>query len=389
MKEQQWTFSQLCDWYFSTIAPLKLKPNVAVSTRRDMENHFFPFIGEKHLSNISPADLDLVFHELSLTGNTRRSFRLADRKLLPDVTRSSLANNCHVSETTLYGMLKGDPVSKETAGKICSELGLPISEVFTECTERTGLTGASLNKLKRSLSAVFSTAVKKELLTRNPCSFVTTPHIDTKPAAFLEEEESRALIRLLAEQNDRQFEVMMLILLSTGLRVGELTALFWEDVELEKGILCIRHTLVRTEGRWNRQTPKTENAIRRVMLPAYVLLRLRRHRGLQLEKQLASGMKWENRDIVFTNERGGYLSCANLNRKLKHLIRNTILPQDLHLHSLRHTYASLLINADVTPRVVADRLGHADTKTTLSIYGHVFQKTGEETMRVIENTIFS
>ena len=69
-------------------------------------------------------------------------------------------------------------------------------------------------------------------------------------------------------------------------------------------------------------------------------------------------------------------------------MKNTDLPP-IHLHSLRHTYASLLINADVAARVVADRLGHASTSTTLNIYSHVFEASAVKAMQAIEVALFA
>ena len=86
-------------------------------------------------------------------------------------------------------------------------------------------------------------------------------------------------------------------------------------------------------------------------------------------------------------KKGSYLCGADLNAKLKKICKaNGLL--DIHLHSLRHTHASLLINSDVSAKVVAERLGHADIKTTLDIYTHIFEKTRAKAMKSIELQLF-
>ena len=80
-------------------------------------------------------------------------------------------------------------------------------------------------------------------------------------------------------------------------------------------------------------------------------------------------------------------SSVNLNRKLKDTVKAAGLP-DIHLHSLRHTHASLLINSDVTARVIADRLGHSTTKTTLDTYSHVFAASEVKAMQAVEMALF-
>lgn len=100
------------------------------------------------------------------------------------------------------------------------------------------------------------------------------------------------------------------------------------------------------------------------------------------------GGRYKNPDLVFTNKSGGFYLGTNMNGKLKKVIAGTDLPQDLHLHSMRHTHASLLINSDVAARVIADRLGHSTTKTTLDTYSHVFAESEARAMQAIDMALF-
>ena len=92
-------------------------------------------------------------------------------------------------------------------------------------------------------------------------------------------------------------------------------------------------------------------------------------------------------DAVFTNGAGNYYIGTNLNVRLKKICRKAGLP-DIHVHSLRHTHASLLINSNVTARVIADRLGHSTTKTTLDTYSHVFAESEAKAMQAIDMALF-
>lgn len=106
-----------------------------------------------------------------------------------------------------------------------------------------------------------------------------------------------------------------------------------------------------------------------------------------MERRLAVGALWQDSGAVFTNLTGGYLCGTNLNTKLKPILKAAGLP-DIHLHSLRHTHASLLINSDVTAKVIANRLGHANTKTTLDTYSHVFAASEVKAMQAVEMALF-
>ena len=153
-------------------------------------------------------------------------------------------------------------------------------------------------------------------------------------------------------------------------------------------MLFVQHTLVRMNGQFVRQTTKTADSTRRIVLPAYILKLLAEHRERQKEYRASLRELWKNPDdIIFTNLHGDYLNGINLNRKLKDIVKAAGLP-DIHLHSLGHTHASLLINSDVTVRVIADRLGHSTTKTTLDTYSHVFAASEVKAMQAVEMALF-
>lgn len=223
---------------------------------------------------------------------------------------------------------------------------------------------------------------------RNPCKLVTPPKVDTAPAAYLNEAQCHELLQLLSQQDDFQFEVIINLFIASGIRAGELAALYWEDIDLDTGMLFVRHTLVKVGAEYIRQEPKTAGSTRRIVLPQYIVGLLKRHRALQTEQRFRMGRQWKNADLVFTNKSGGFYLATNMNNKLKRIIAGTDLPQDLHLHSMRHTHASLLINSDVAARVIADRLGHSTTKTTLDTYSHVFAESEAKAMQAIDMALF-
>ena len=382
------TFSELAAWYYETVAPSTLKPNVLVNYRKGIYDHIIPVLGHEKLKNITPPMLDSLFAELQRSGNMEQSFRLKDKSLLGGAKREELAEKAGVSRTIVYNALAGKTMRRENAEKIAAAMGKPLNKLFDDVTEKHGLSGASTNKLKLNLSAIFTAAVKKEIMRRNPCKLATPPKVDTAPAAYLNETQCRELLELLSKQGDFQFEVIVNLLIASGIRAGELSALYWEDINLETGMLFIRHTLVRVGGEYIRQEPKTDDSTRRIVLPEYIVDLLKRHRAEQAKRRLRSAGTWINPELVFTNQSGGFYLGGNINNKLKRVIAGTGLPQNLHLHSFRHTHASLLINSDVAARVIADRLGHSTTKTTLDTYSHVFAESEARAMQAIDMALF-
>lgn len=382
------TFAELAEWYYSTVAPQTLKPNVLVNYRKGIYDHILPVIGREKLKNITPPMLDSLFAELQRSGNMEQHFRLKDKALFDSVKRDDFAEKSGINRTTIYTLLQGETVSRATAEKVAAALGMRVDKAFDNMTEKRGLSGASTNKLKLNLSAIFTAAVKKEIMRRNPCKLVTPPKVDTAPAAYLNEQQCHELLDLLSQQPDFQFEVIINLFIASGIRAGELSALYWDDINLETGMMFIRHTLVKVGAEYVRQEPKTIDSTRRIILPEYIIGLLKKHKALQTEQRFKLGTAWKDKNLVFTNLSGGFYLGTNMNNKLKRIIAGSDLPQDLHLHSMRHTHASLLINSDVAARVIADRLGHSTTKTTLDTYSHVFAESEARAMQAVDMALF-
>jgi integrase len=157
-----------------------------------------------------------------------------------------------------------------------------------------------------------------------------------------------------------------------GLRSGELRALHWEDIDLGGGVMYIRHGLYEKGGQYQRTLPKNNSSIRALKLPQDVIDVLTDYRAWQDEQRAALGSLWSDSGIVFPNTKGNCLDAQSFNKKLKQLIEGKGLP-DIHVHSLRHTTASLLINNHETAATVSAQLGHASIDTTNRVYIHSFK----------------
>lgn len=244
-----------------------------------------------------------------------------------------------------------------------------------------------MNKIKLNLSAIFTTAVKKEIIQRNTCSLATCAKVDTLPADFLDEEQSRKLLEALHKQDDFQLEVVSNLFLATGIRPSELCALHWEDIDLQTGLLYVHHTLARIKGQYQRLLPKTKQSERHIVLPRYIVNLLIKHKQTQEKYSQGLGTLWKNTGAVFTNLTGNYITGTHLGKKMKQVLKNANLPP-LKLHSLRHTHASILINSNVATKVISDRLGHSETDVTLNVYGHVFEASKVQAMQAVEMSLF-
>jgi integrase len=226
----------------------------------------------------------------------------------------------------------------------------------------------TVRAIHRMLHKALQDAVKWRLLAANPCNHVNQPQ-PVKPDIHPLMKE-QALQLLQAAKGDR-FEALLTLAVATGMRRGELLALRWADIDLEEGSLWVRHTITRI-GKHGlvEHEPKTASSKRKILLPRFVLTALLQHRGLQAEMRAKAGEAWHERDIVFTNARGGFVEPAHLGKKFKQLLKAANLP-DMRFHDLRHSAATILLGMGVPVKLVQELLGHSHFAMTMDRYSHV------------------
>jgi len=200
----------------------------------------------------------------------------------------------------------------------------------------------------------------------------------------LTSEQARALIR--AAEGDR-LQALYAVALASGARQGELFGLRWQDVDLERGTIRIVRTLARGVSEWAFTEPKTASGRRTVPIGTSATNALRTHKRRQAAERLRIGDAWHDFGLVFTTELGTPLSPQNMLRRSFHpLLARAGVPR-IRFHDLRHTAATLLLEAGSHPRVVAERLGHADPGLTLRVYAHATATMQEAATAAIDHVL--
>jgi len=223
------------------------------------------------------------------------------------------------------------------------------------------------------ISDVFSYAVKMEMLTDNPCKRVTVPKGEKKEKDIYTLEEVAQLFQLL-ETAPLKYRTFFTLAIYSGFRRGEMLGLEWKDIDWEHNVISVRRTSNYTASKGiYTDTTKTKKSQRSLKFPQSVMDLLREYKAEQDEEREKLGTKWQDYDRLFVKWDGRPMNNNTPYFWLKEFCEeNNFCFCDIH--SLRHFYASALINEGVDAATVSGALGHSTITTTTSIYCHVFNQ---------------
>jgi integrase len=246
-----------------------------------------------------------------------------------------------------------------------------------------GLSPRTVAYHHRILSEALEQAVRQNLLVRNPAKMVDPPRPKRAEIGMLAAEDIRRFLQAAAES---EYFGLLVAALYTGARLGELLALQWRNVDLDKRTMTITHTLYRTGSEWHLKEPKSARSRRQIVMPASLASNLLEHRKTLEAERAAMGGVLTAEDFVFGQLNGKPRDERSVNRGFDRVLRNAGL-RHIRFHDLRHTHASLLLKAGVHPKVVSERLGHGSVSFTLDVYSHVMPGLQESAAVKLEELI--
>ncbi|MPM60593.1 Tyrosine recombinase XerC [bioreactor metagenome] len=239
-----------------------------------------------------------------------------------------------------------------------------------------GLSAKTVRNIHNIIHECLDQAIKSGKITRNVSEATTLPRKQQKEIHILTREDEIKFLKVAIED---RLGIAFIVSLATGLRLGELLGLHWADINLDEGIINVRQALARvklfkedgsTESVLKFQPPKTKAGRRTIPLPTNVLKYIKVHKLNQSKEKLSIGEDYENNALVFCTEFGKPIDPRNLIRKFQQILKKANLSKT-NLHSLRHTYATRLLESNEHPKVVQEILGHSSISVTLDIYSHV------------------
>jgi integrase len=269
--------------------------------------------------------------------------------------------------------------------RLCDLRPLDIQNVYNDL--HTRLSARTVRYAHSVLSSALKQAVKWRMIPSNPAAFVDLPKKERKEMQAITSADAPRFLE--AAKDDRYFALFAFIL-ETGMRPSECYALRRSDISFERGDVTVQRKLIwKRDGSYYIGEPKTSRSRRNVPLSPQLLDILRHHLSRQAEERLKAGPEYDDNGFLFATALGQPLRQHNvIVRHFKPILKKAELSQSIRLYDLRHSSASVLLEAGTHPKVVADRLGHSSVTITLDTYSHVTPTLQKNASLKIANMIF-
>lgn len=237
-----------------------------------------------------------------------------------------------------------------------------------------GLSAATLKKVRQSLCSAFRYAMIDGLVTRNYAE--ETQPIRQKAKRRTHPFTYEQKLRFLRIVRSHRFFVAYLLLFSTGMRRSELLGLSWNNIDLKKKTMEICQALIMFEGKpYLRRDTKNESSERIIPIPDRLIPFLESIQNRQRREEEKNSEYRNSENLVFTNADGSCVNPMYFSRNFKNVITRHGFPKDLHLHSIRHTWATDMLQAGVPIIDIQHLGGWSRPDTLLKIYAHTVKET--------------
>jgi integrase len=282
--------------------------------------------------------------------------------------RETLSRRTWVCQESLIRThVKSHPIGSK---KLPTLSGKDVRSLYRQKVEE-GLSATTVGHMNVLLKQAMRDAVRSKYIRANPLEDVKPPKQTQKEKDVLTPEQVKHLLEVV--RGDR-FECVYTLAALCALRLGEVLALRWDAVDLDRGTIKIERTL------WNGKTshPKTPSSRRTLALPMRAIAALVR----------LSGTSDRQEGYLFATSSGKPIDASNFYKwSWKPILRKADLPESLTPHQLRHGAASLLLNQNVPIPVVSRYLGHANPGITLKVYAHQIEGTSDMAANAIDDLL--
>ena len=333
---------------------------------------------EKKLEKIKQLEGGMLDHDNPVLNDYYDDFEETNRsKVKPATIRSQRTwfNACANVQILKTGTTLGQMRIRDIKPKDCQKVQKTLIE--------SGKSSRTVNNYLDHLKHVFAVAVRDETIDRNPCLCIqhvrrTEPPARETKHRSLSKEETKTFLEGAAESFYlNHFKLM----LQTGIRVGELGALQESDIDRKENCIHITKTVTRTDtgGYMIGDTPKTDAGWRDVPLTPEILETIQKQKEIN---RAVIGLRFGLQ--LFPSVEGTLLREYPINREIKRITTRTGIDH-FTCHAFRATFSTRFIEQRPQDyKILAEILGHADTKITLDLYTHVMKEAKEAAMREVK-----
>lgn len=269
---------------------------------------------------------------------------------------------------TRYRQLIENQIAPHIGDKLLQKLTRLDLEGWHATLRTGGLAPRTIGHAHRVLGKALGDAERDDLVTRNVCKLQKAPRVGESEMTIVQDVPG-----FVSKLHGSRLYVPAMLALFTGMRLGEVLALRWRRIQLDRKMLEVREALEPVKGVVGFKAPKTKAGRRDISLPDILLGALRDYRREQLELNMQLGLGRPPDDaLLFCQLDGSPLYPSNVSSDWGLFAQRIGMPE-ITFHGLRHTHASQLIDSGVDIVTISKRLGHANPRVTLAIYAHMFR----------------
>jgi integrase len=289
-----------------------------------------------------------------------------------------------------YEQIATKNIAPQLGAKVLSKLTpIEISEAYAKAIEngrrdgKGGLSPRTVHHMHRVLFSALNQAERWKLIARNPAALLEKrdrPKIERKPVTTI---DAPTTASVFDAARDRRLFIPLVLATLCGLRRGEIAALRWKAVDLDRGQLAVVASTEQTDAGEIREKEAKSGRTRTVALAALAIEELRRWRVVQAEELLRLGVRADDDRHVVTQADGEPLQP----RSLTHVMSAFLKDWRVTLHGLRHSHASHMLASNVHPKIVQERLGHSSIAITMDIYSHLMPNMQGEAAAAVDGAL--
>ena len=306
----------------------------------------------------------------------KRYCRMLETRLLPYLGHFYINKIKPTDIMKFYDLLEKDTQLVRKKGNNGSKTKKPLS-------------GKTILEHHRLLRAMLHKAVYWQLIVANPAERVQPPKARKPKRKSYDDEQTKILLENLEQLSieDTKYKVAIILTVFTGVRLGELMGLEWQDVDFKNGIISInRSSQYLADMGVFTKVPKTESSIREIAIPEFIVSLLEEYKLWYEEQKSIHGELWTDSDRLFVQADGKPMHPSTISKWFVKYVGQIGLPV-INFHGLRHTNASLLVAQNIDIAVVSARLGHAQISTTLDFYVHPLLSHNRKAGYALENLL--